>query len=108
MLKLRAAGTSLRDIADETSLGLNTVRTIIGKRDGTDRTTLRYRTRVRGLEAPEERQQRDPDAREKAIQFKRQKRTGDALPKRVQRAAEEGRALIKEAKGLGRVKTMIR
>jgi hypothetical protein len=34
--------------------------------------------------------------------WKRQKRTGDAIPKRAQRVVEEGRALIKEAKGLGR------
>lgn len=101
VLELRERGTSLRDIAEETSLGLNTVRTIISKENGTDRTTRRYR-RLRGLEGPEERQERDPEARQRVIRFKRQKRTGDALPKRAQRVVEEGRALITEAKGLGR------
>jgi hypothetical protein len=33
-----------------------------------------------------------------------QKRTSDALPKQVQRVFEEGRALVLEAKGLGRAK----
>ena len=36
--KLHKAGKSLRWIADETSLGFNTVRTIVGKAEGTDRT----------------------------------------------------------------------
>ena len=33
--------------------------------------------------------------------WKRQERTGDALPKQAQRVVEEGRALQKAAKGLG-------
>ena len=43
----------------------------------------------------------NPD-RQQAIRWKRQKRTGDALPKQAQRVVEEGRALLKAAKGLGR------
>jgi len=35
-------------------------------------------------------------------QWKRKKRTGDALPKRAQAVAEQGRALATEARGLGR------
>src|SRR5438046_8020082 len=46
VLKLRKAGGSLRGIAEETSLGLNTVRTIIGKANGTDRTTKKRRGRI--------------------------------------------------------------
>jgi hypothetical protein len=89
VLKLRKAGSSLRDIAEETSLGLNTVRTIVNKADGNDRTSRKYRARI------------EPD-RQKAITWKRRKRTGDALPGQVQHTFEEGKALLKEAKGLGR------
>ena len=86
--KLRKGGKSLRWIAEETSLGLNTVRTIVGKAESTDRTTRKHLERI--------------DNRQQAIRWKRQKRTGDALPKWAQRVVEEGRALLKEAKGLGR------
>jgi hypothetical protein len=89
VLKLQKAARSLREIADETSLGLATVRTIIAKKNGIDRTTEKHRGRI------------DPD-RQRIASWKRQKRTGDALPKRAQRVVEEGRALIKESKGLGR------
>ena len=37
MLKLHKAGKSLRGIVDETSLSLQTVRTIVGRKNGTDR-----------------------------------------------------------------------
>ena len=84
VLKLHKCGSSLRGIADETSLGLPTVRTIIGKRYGTDRTSQRHRERI--------------DNRIRASTWKRQRRTGDALPKRVQRIVKEGEALVKEAK----------
>jgi hypothetical protein len=93
VLKLRKQGFSLRGITEEiTSLGLNTVRTIVAKRSGTDRTTKKHRQRVERIEL---------DQAQLASQ-RRQKRTGDMLPKQVQRAVEEGEALIKEAKGLGR------
>ena len=36
------------------------------------------------------------------IRWKRQRRTGDALPRQAQRVVEQGHALLKEAKGLGR------
>jgi Helix-turn-helix domain of resolvase len=87
--KLRKAGQSLRSIAEETGLGLNTVRTIVGKANGTDRTT---KTRWQRIE---------PD-RAQMTRWKRQRRTGNALPREAQRVAEKGRALLKEAKGLGR------
>jgi hypothetical protein len=47
--KLHKLGASLRDITRETSLGLQTVRTIIGKADGSDRTN-RQRNELRKLE----------------------------------------------------------
>jgi hypothetical protein len=44
--KLRKAGRSLRRIAEEMSLGLNTVRTIVGKANGSDRTSRREQERI--------------------------------------------------------------
>jgi hypothetical protein len=43
VLKLRKAGNSLREIVEETNLGLRTVRTIVDQRKGTDRTTKKHR-----------------------------------------------------------------
>jgi Helix-turn-helix domain of resolvase len=88
VLKLRKAGKSLRWIADETSLSFATVRTITGKANGSDRTSKREQQRI--------------DLRREQLTWKRQRRDGDALPKRAQRVVEYGRELLKEAKGLGR------
>jgi hypothetical protein len=85
VLKLHKAGCSLRGIVDETSLGLGTVRTIIGQKNRTDRTTRKHLARV-GLH----------------IDWKRQKKTGEGLPARAQQVVETGHALLTEAKGLGR------
>jgi hypothetical protein len=84
VLKLRKSGTSLRDIAEETSLGLQTVRTIVGKKDGTDRTTKRHLARIANKEIN--------------ITWKRQRRTGDSLPKRAQKVVKDAEALAKEAR----------
>jgi hypothetical protein len=89
VLKLHKAGMSIRDIADETGLGRNTVFTIVGRKAGTDRTTKRHRARI------------EPD-RAQTARWKSQRRTGNALPKRAQRVVEQGRALRKEAKGLAK------
>jgi hypothetical protein len=89
---LHKQGLSLRGIADETSLGLNTVRTIIAKGRGNDRTTKKHRQRLERIELD----------RTWLASQRRQKRSGDALPRQAQRMFEEGEALIKEAKGLGR------
>jgi hypothetical protein len=78
-------GASLRAIVDETSLGLQTVRTVISKGNGSDRTSKKHRARI--------------ENRQQVVRWKRQKRTGDALPKQAQRVVEEGRKLIKAAKG---------
>jgi hypothetical protein len=89
--KLRKGGRSLRGIAEDTSLGLDTVRTIVGKMIGRDRTTRKHRSRLERI-----------DNRRQQVTWKRQRRTGNALPGRAQRVVEEGNALIKEAKGLGK------
>ena len=46
VLERRKAGQSLRDIADDTTLSLRTVRTIIDKADGVDRATLARLERI--------------------------------------------------------------
>lgn len=88
VLTLHKAGHSLRAIADETSLGLPTVRTIVGKKTGTDRTTTRHRERI--------------DITQLAATLKRQRRGREGLPRRAQRVIEETEKLSKEARGLGR------
>ena len=52
VLKLHKAGGSLRGIADATSLGLATVRTIIGQKNGTDRTTVKHLKLVKAAKGP--------------------------------------------------------
>jgi hypothetical protein len=91
VLKLHKQGRSLRAIAEECTLGLNTVVTIVNKSNGTDRTTKKHRARLERI---------DPSRH--TLRWKRQHRSGANLPRRAQAAVKEGRALIKEAKGLGR------
>jgi hypothetical protein len=88
VLSLHKRGSSLREIAFELELGLQTVRTIVGRKNFTDRTSNKRRKIA-------------VDQHERA-HWKSQKRTGDALPKRVQAVIETGHALVQEAKGLGR------
>jgi hypothetical protein len=86
--RLHKAGKSLRDIADETNLGLSTVRTIVGQINGTDRTTLKHLTRI------------DPErARAKVWKSKLQQR--NALPQRIHELQKNGARLLKEVKGIG-------
>jgi hypothetical protein len=87
--RLHKQGKSLRWIVDETNLTLRTVRTIVGRDDGTDRTTKTRREKI----------EIDKFTRSR---WKSQKRTGDALPGRVNAVIETGNALATEAKGLGR------
>ena len=84
--KLRKAGKSLRDIADETSLGLRTVCTIVAKGNGIDRTSIKYLQRI------------DPD-RASILREKSQARAIKALPKTINATLEAGLDLLKEAKG---------
>jgi transposase len=88
VLKLHKAGKSLRSIAEDMNLGLSTVRTIVDKKDGTDRTTSKHRSRI--------------DIAPLLREHKIRRRAADRLPQRAQAIAEEGRKLIREAKGLGR------
>jgi hypothetical protein len=83
VLKLRPM--SLRAIAEETSLSLATVRTIIGQAKQTDRTTRKHFERIK-LDKVQ------------ATTWKRQRRTGDALPTRINAALTESRAAVKEAR----------
>jgi hypothetical protein len=85
--RLRKVGTSLRDIADETSLSLQTVRTIVDQAAGVDRTTLKHLARI------------NPDrARERQWRAKSQSRK--ALPKQIAAWEKTVAELRKEVKGL--------
>ena len=87
VLKLHKGGRSLRGIAEDTSLGLQTVRTIVAQVERRDRTTVKHLQRI------------DPD-RAAETRWKARKRMRDALPKRINETLAKGRELIKEAKGL--------
>jgi hypothetical protein len=87
VLKLRDSDHSLRDIADETNLGLQTVRTIVDKRDWKDRGTVARLERI----APN----RLAEAEERS-----RKRVRDGLPRRITEMHKSGAKLIKRAKGL--------
>jgi hypothetical protein len=82
--KLHKAGRSLRAIQDETSLGFQTVRTILDQGDGRDRTTRKHLERI------------DPGRfREEPWR----KRTREGLPRRITEVLERGAELVKAAKG---------
>jgi hypothetical protein len=85
--KLRRAARSLRGIAEDTGLGLDTVRTIVDKMSGKDRATKKHRDQLERI-----------DLRPRMATWKRQHRAGDALPKQVDRVIEQGRELIKQTK----------
>jgi hypothetical protein len=92
VLQRRRAGESLRNIAEEMTLGLQTVRTVIGQKAGSDRTTRHHRQRFERIDIDQQQRRK----------WKRQRDTGNRLPKRVNAFLKEGQALVKEAKGLGR------
>jgi DNA repair exonuclease SbcCD ATPase subunit len=87
VLKLHKAGKSLRAIVEETSLGFQTVRTIVAQGEGRDRTTIKHYERI-GV-----------DRREMLAERSR-KRARDILPKQINETLAKGRELVKEAKGL--------
>ena len=93
VLKLRKEGTPLRLIVDETGLGLQTVRTILGRQNRTDRASVKRRRK----HMPE------PPDKFKLASHKANKRTFEALPRQVAKHLEVGAELITEAKGLGKV-----
>jgi DNA-binding CsgD family transcriptional regulator len=87
VLELRKAGVSLRAIAERTGLTLRTVRTIVGRKEGTDRTTKRA-AELRRLEL----------SRARMNTWRARKRTRDALPKRINKTRKRGEELVKVAK----------
>jgi DNA-binding CsgD family transcriptional regulator len=87
VLALRKAGKSLRAIVNTTGLSLRTVRTIIGKADGTDRTTKRT-NEVRRLELN----------RAAMATYRARKRARDALPKRINALLQSGPELLRRAR----------
>jgi hypothetical protein len=89
--KLRQRGLSIRAIVEETSLGMQTVRTIIDRDDKVDRATSRRLERLNAKEL-----------RAELMSARARKRTRDALPKAIEQTLAGGAALIKESKGLGR------
>jgi hypothetical protein len=92
VLQRHRAGESLRNIAEEMTLGLQTVRTVIGQKAGSDRTTRHHRQRFERIDIDQQQRRK----------WKRQRETGNRLPRRVNAFLKEGQALVKEAKGLGR------
>ena len=88
---MQASAKAARLIVDEVKpLGLQTVRTIVGRKERTDRTSVKRIERL-GIDKTE------------LIRAKARKRTRDALPKLIKTTLDEGAALIREAKGLGRL-----
>ena len=87
---LRKAKGSLRAIAAQTGLSFRTVRTIVGKDAGTDRTGKRTNL-LRKCEID----------RLRAAEYRVRKRVRDQLPKRITETRKRGEALVKAAKGLG-------
>ncbi len=85
ILMFYQSGWSSRRIAETMTLSRRTVTTIIGKANGTDRTTERHRERL-GLETILKRK----DWR---------RRSRDSLPKQATALRKQARDLLKEAKG---------
>jgi uncharacterized coiled-coil DUF342 family protein len=92
VLKRRKSGEPLRTIAYETGLSLQTVRTIIDKADGVDRATIARLKRI----MPDKLK----NARERCKQQLRQ-----GFQRRIGEAIKEAKALSKELKGLGKVRS---
>ena len=89
VLKLRKEGTPYRLIMDETGLSLETVRTIIGREQRTDRTTKKRLQRL-GV-----------DKTELILSQGAQADVKNALPQRIDEALTESAELIAESKGMG-------
>jgi DNA repair exonuclease SbcCD ATPase subunit len=85
------AKESLRKIAMATNLSFATVRTIVGRINGTDR-TARRRKELKRLEID----------RLRAAEFRRRKKARAELPKRITENQKHRNELIKAAKGLGK------
>jgi hypothetical protein len=83
-------GMSLRGIVEETSLGFQTVRTIVAQGEQRDRTTQKHRGRLERIAVD----------RTAEVRWRARKRTRDGLPKRINESLTKGRDLVKAAKGL--------
>jgi hypothetical protein len=91
VLRRRGEGASYRAIASATSLSVRTVRTIVEKDQGTDRTAKR-RNLLRKREFD----------RLRAADYRARHKAREALPKAIAETRERGEELLKAAKGLGR------
>jgi hypothetical protein len=89
VLKLAKAGKSIRTIMDETSLGMQTVRTILDREDWTDRASQH---RLEKLDYK--------PVRNQLMAARARKRTRDALPEMIAETLATGKELLKEAKGI--------
>src|SRR5262249_39586586 len=87
VIRLRTAGKSLRAIAEQTRLGLTTVRTILDQRERRDRSSMKHLERIR-QDTVEERT------------WQSHKRPRRALPDRIDAMRRQGDELRKEAKAL--------
>lgn len=91
VLRLRAAGGSLRGIAGDTGLSLATVRTIVDRKAGTDRTTRKHYERIHVDRA-------------EAKRSRARKRTRDGIPKRIGEVLARGQELVKAARSRDRTR----
>jgi hypothetical protein len=89
VLKMRSQGAAYHDIADETSLSMRTVRTIITRDSRTDRTTRRHAEL-----------QKIPVDRKEQIRHRARRRTRDTIPARVNQFLKASGELVKEGKEL--------
>jgi hypothetical protein len=74
----------------ETNLGMQTVRTIIGKEERSDRTSKKIMERIDYK-----------PVRDMVMTSRSRKRTRYALPKKIAEVLDDGAKLLKEAKGIG-------
>jgi hypothetical protein len=89
---LRKKKLPLRQIARETGLSLQTVRTVLDKGTRRDRTKTEHANLRRKHQFDKTR----------AAAYRARKRARDGLPKRITEVQAAGEALVKAAKGLGR------
>ena len=85
----RKAGEGLRSIAHATNLSVRSVRTVVEKDAGTDRTSKRAKEL-----------RRNEFTRQRAAAFRARKKAHEALPGQVRELQKTGAKLIKRAKGL--------
>jgi hypothetical protein len=86
--KLRKAGNTLREIAHETNLSFQTVRTIIGHKQGSG-----ARTKKNGYRKIE-------PVHHRTISWQARERTRDALPAQIDAMLKDGEALVKDGRDL--------